>query len=117
MTEQVNHPSHYGGDNTYEVIKVIEAWELDFVLGNAVKYIARAGKKTRQPLVDLKKAIWYLERKILQLEQADAKKIQSRPLHKPRPVAAAGDSEQQGMQVLADEVVRNQGHPVDGVEE
>ena len=42
----VNHPAHYGGeDNVYEVIKVIEAWELDFHLGNTVKYISRAGKK------------------------------------------------------------------------
>ena len=76
MTEQVNHPSHYGGaDDPYEVIKVIEAWELDFQLGNAVKYIARAGRKTRQPLVDLRKARWYLDRKISQLEQANAKKL------------------------------------------
>lgn len=63
--EQVNHPSHYGGDTTYETIKVIEAWELDFHLGNAVKYISRAGKKdTEKELVDLEKALWYLERKI-----------------------------------------------------
>ena len=46
MTEAVNHPAHYGGaDNTYEAIKVIEAWQLGFCLGNAVKYISRAGKK------------------------------------------------------------------------
>ena len=43
--EKVNHPQHYGGDTTYETIKVIEAWALDFCLGNAVKYISRAGKK------------------------------------------------------------------------
>ncbi len=46
MSEQVNHPQHYGGENNpYEAIKVIEAWELDFHLGNTVKYISRAGKK------------------------------------------------------------------------
>ena len=46
MSEQVNHPQHYGGkDNPFEAIKVIEAWDLDFCLGNAVKYISRAGKK------------------------------------------------------------------------
>lgn len=68
--EQVNHPSHYGGgDNTYEVIKVIEAWDLDFHLGNTVKYISRAGKKDQdKELQDLKKALWYLERKINNLE-------------------------------------------------
>lgn len=60
MTEAVNHPSHYGGDTTYEAIKVIEAWGLDFHLGNAAKYICRAGKKG-DALEDLKKARWYLE--------------------------------------------------------
>ena len=66
----VNHPNHYGGeDNTYEAIKVIEAWDLDFHLGNTVKYISRAGKKgTDKELQDLKKALWYLERKIKNLE-------------------------------------------------
>ena len=44
--EQVNHPQHYGGqDNPYEAIKVIDAWDLGFSLGNTVKYISRAGKK------------------------------------------------------------------------
>ena len=71
MTEQVNHPQHYGGaDNTYEAIKVIEAWDLDFHLGNTVKYISRAGKKgTDKELQDLKKALWYLQRKIENLEK------------------------------------------------
>ena len=47
--EQVNHPQHYGGeDNVYEAIKVIDAWELGFSLGNTVKYISRAGKKNKQ---------------------------------------------------------------------
>lgn len=67
MPESVNHPSHYGGDTTYEAIKVIEAWELGFCLGNAVKYICRAGKKG-DALEDLQKAAWYLNREIAQLE-------------------------------------------------
>ena len=68
MKEQVNHPSHYGGsDNPYETIKVVEAWELDFHLGNVVKYISRAGKKDDE-LQELKKARWYLDRKIQNLE-------------------------------------------------
>lgn len=67
--ESVNHPPHYGGaDNLYEAIKVIEAWELGFCLGNAVKYICRAGKKSSE-LEDLKKARWYLDREIQRLEQ------------------------------------------------
>ncbi len=61
----VNHPSHYGGEkNPYEAIKVIEAWELEFHLGNVVKYISRAGKKTPDILQDLEKARWYLDRYI-----------------------------------------------------
>ncbi len=65
----VNHPSHYGGDTTYEAIKVIEAWELDFPLGNTVKYISRAGKKDpTKELEDLEKAAWYLNRKIENLK-------------------------------------------------
>ncbi len=56
--EAVNHPSHYGGEhNPYEVIKVIEAWSLGFHLGSAVKYIGRAGKKSRE-IEDLEKAVW-----------------------------------------------------------
>ena len=61
----VNHPAHYGGDTTYEAIKVIEAWSLGFCLGNTVKYISRAGKKDRlRELEDLKKAAWYINRRI-----------------------------------------------------
>lgn len=73
--EQVNHPDHYGGkDNPYEAIKVIEAWELDFPLGNAVKYISRAGKKNPETFIeDLDKAAWYLNRKIQKLKEAKAK--------------------------------------------
>lgn len=67
--EKVNHPSHYGGDTVYETIKVLEAWGLDqsFCLGNAVKYISRAGKKG-DALTDLKKAKFYLDREIANLE-------------------------------------------------
>lgn len=65
----VHHPKHYGGaDNPYEAIKVIEAWELGFHLGNTVKYISRAGKKDRfKELEDLEKAAWYLQRRIKNL--------------------------------------------------
>lgn len=68
--DNVNHPAHYGGaDNTYEAIKVIEAWNLDFCLGNVVKYISRAGKKEGNSLIqDLEKAKWYLERQIQELK-------------------------------------------------
>ena len=62
--EAVNHPAHYGGaDDPYEAIKVIEAWDLGFNLGNCVKYVARAGKKGDRR-EDLKKAAWYLNREV-----------------------------------------------------
>ena len=68
--EMVKNPIHYGGaDNVYEAIKVIEAWDLGFHLGNTVKYISRAGKKDpAKEIEDLKKAMFYLERKIKNLE-------------------------------------------------
>lgn len=70
--ESVNHPNHYGGaENQYEVIKVCEAWGMDkdAYLFNVVKYVARAGKKDpAKELEDLKKASFYLNRKIKNLE-------------------------------------------------
>ncbi len=66
MSESVDHPAHYGGkEHPYEAIKVIEAWGLGFCLGNVVKYLSRAGKKSPQTtLQDLEKARWYLDREI-----------------------------------------------------
>lgn len=58
--ESVNHPSHYQGDGL-EVIDVIDAFNLNFNLGNAIKYILRAGHKGGVYIEDLHKAIWYLE--------------------------------------------------------
>jgi len=63
MKEKVDHPDHYGGENNpYEAIKINEAWGLDFHLGNVVKYISRAGKKSENALEDMRKAKWYLDR-------------------------------------------------------
>jgi hypothetical protein len=71
MVEQVDHPPHYGGaDNPYEAIKVIEAWNLSFSLGNALKYICRAGKKPGvDAVLDLEKAAWYLRHEIDRLKR------------------------------------------------
>lgn len=73
MSEMVNGPSHYGGvENPYEVIKVCEAWGLenDAYLFNVVKYVARAGKKDPNKLLeDLEKARFYLDRKISNLKR------------------------------------------------
>lgn len=64
--DSVDHPSHYGGkDNPYEAIKVINAWNLNFELGNVVKYLSRAGRKNPEKTVeDLRKALWYLDYEI-----------------------------------------------------
>ena len=76
MKEAVNHPDHYGGEeNTYEAIKVIEAWDLGFHLGNVVKYISRAGKKTNNTNEDLRKAKWYLERYLLSEAELPMKEV------------------------------------------
>jgi hypothetical protein len=66
LSETVNHPAHYGGkDDPYEVIKVLEAWDLRLALGfcwgNLVKYSARADKKG-SALEDRQKAAWYAQR-------------------------------------------------------
>ena len=57
-------PEHYGGEsNPFEPIKVIEAWKLNFNLGNVIKYIGRLGKKDEE-IKELKKAKTYLDREI-----------------------------------------------------
>lgn len=77
--EHVDHPSHYGGkDSPYEAIKVIQAWlgprgVFDFDIGNALKYICRAGSKPTESGAngmerDLNKASWYLKHAINTLE-------------------------------------------------
>ena len=70
VAKAVDHPAHYGGaGNPYEAIKVIEAWRLGFNLGNTAKYICRAGEKGAA-LEDLKKARWYLDREISNMEKS-----------------------------------------------
>lgn len=62
--DAVNHPSHYT-DGRIEVIDYIEDKKLGFHLGNAVKYISRAGKKDpSKEIEDLEKAVWYINRYI-----------------------------------------------------
>ena len=64
MNDNVNHPAHYT-DEKIEVIDFIEDKKLGYHLGNAVKYISRAGKKDPDKYIeDLQKAVWYLQREI-----------------------------------------------------
>ena len=68
INDAVNHPSHYT-DGGIETIDFIEAKRLPYHLGNAVKYISRAGKKDQNKTIeDLQKAVWYIERYIKVLE-------------------------------------------------
>ena len=62
-SNSVEHPKHYNFGK-YEVIDVIDDWGLDFALGNAIKYIARAGKKSENTIEDLEKALWYINHEI-----------------------------------------------------
>ena len=67
--DPVNRPAHYT-DGKIEVIDFIEDKKLGFCLGNAVKYISRAGKKDPEKEVeDLQKAAWYVNRRIKELTE------------------------------------------------
>lgn len=61
------YQSHFGG---LEAIDVIESFNLNFNLGNVIKYTLRAGKKEDE-IQDLRKAIWYLDREIMKLEEEE----------------------------------------------
>lgn len=64
----VKHPKHYCDGKTIEPITVIQDWKLDFCLGSALKYIARAGKKD-DIIQDLAKAKQYIEFEIEYLQE------------------------------------------------
>lgn len=63
FSDSVNHPPHYKAGGI-ETIDFIEAKDLNYRLGNVIKYVARAGKKNTDPIQDLEKAAWYLNREI-----------------------------------------------------
>ncbi len=68
------NPPHYTKGRLIEPIAVVDDWNLSFCLGSALKYIARAGRKTGEPAeADLAKAIWYLTHELEQLEKKATK--------------------------------------------
>ncbi len=73
VSDKINHPDHYTAGKI-EVYDFIEAWNLDFSIGNVVKYVARAPYKGTK-LDDLKKAKWYLEKAIEREERAVADRV------------------------------------------
>lgn len=75
MVDNINHPDHYTSGGI-ETIDFIEDKELNFNLGNVVKYVSRCGKKKSKgksmddkALEDLKKAQWYITREIERREK------------------------------------------------
>jgi hypothetical protein len=67
VMDDVNSPAHYI-KNGFEVIDIIEAFRLNYQLGNVVKYVLRHQEKGN-PLKDLKKARWYINREIENMEK------------------------------------------------
>lgn len=68
--DNITHPAHYCAGRLYEPIAVINDWDLNFNLGNTVKYISRAGRKV-DAIEDLKKARFYLDYEIARLEKEE----------------------------------------------
>lgn len=67
MSDDINNPAHYTAGRTIEPIDIVEDWGLGFHLGNALKYLARVGRKD-DAAKDLRKLVWYAERELARLE-------------------------------------------------
>jgi hypothetical protein len=81
MYDEKMNGLHYK-KTSIEPIDVIQEWKLGFCLGNLLKYVARAGIKTPNKLEDLRKALWYLQREIKELEdeQNDSSDISNKSM-------------------------------------
>lgn len=67
MNDKVNHPSHYNAHASgIECITITE--HMNFNLGNAMKYVWRAGLKSAEDITDLEKSVWYIQREIARLK-------------------------------------------------
>lgn len=67
MSDPVNHPQHYTSHKSgVECIDVTE--HMSFCIGNAMKYLWRHQEKGN-PIQDLKKSVWYIQREIARLEK------------------------------------------------
>jgi Protein of unknwon function (DUF3310) len=70
-TDDPVRPNHYASLGKYSAVDVIEVWGLGFLTGNAIKYVQRAGKKPGEPETrDISKAIWYLQRRLHELDDS-----------------------------------------------
>lgn len=78
MVDRVNNPSHYKSiNNGFEVIDIIEFFNLNFHRGNVLKYLLRSGRKeeagyetVEKEIEDLEKAVWYLRREVKRIKQS-----------------------------------------------
>ena len=108
MGSDVNHPSHYNSGNI-EVIEAIDDWKLGFYEGNVVKYVARAKHKGKQ-LEDLKKAAWYLNRLIEQVEFTPAQKSHDEMPHRENPALVRAAKEAKAVVERLENAKQNRGH-------
>ncbi len=69
VDQQAVNPEHYRSNSKLQAIDIINDFKLNFHQGTAVKYIIRAGRKTKDAKVDIKKAIWYLQDYLEQLQE------------------------------------------------
>lgn len=79
---QIDHPEYYKSGN-HEAIDYIEAHNLNFNLGNVIKYVTRAGRKSADLVTDLEKAEWYLKREITRQKKKEAKNMHVKLLTSP----------------------------------
>ena len=74
--DKVNHPRHYNvnwkGEQAIETFDYIRSWKMDYPESNIIKYVTRHPYKGKS-LQDLKKARWYLDRLIQEVEAKEDK--------------------------------------------
>ena len=74
--EAVNHPTHYTSHPSgVECIQITE--HFNFCIGNAIKYLWRAGLKG-EAIEDLKKARWYVDRELMRLGENGSNSLASK---------------------------------------
>lgn len=72
VVDEAVNPKHYSDLGIFAAVFVVEKWKLGYLLGQTVKYIQRAGSKPGESeLRDLKKAQWYLARRIHELDPTE----------------------------------------------
>lgn len=111
MTDEVNKPPHYTKHPSgVECIEITE--HMNFCLGNAIKYIWRAGLKTDDPIKDLKKAAWYIEREIKCISKQDRKEALNELTRVSEELGLYGVPEREGGDEVTDRgnSVENQGN-------